>query len=271
MLIGSTTLLLNARIFACEEPIKPKILNLAESEQLLEDVQYLLSDKETIDYNDPRLNEILNKYDYNLFKIYKAFIEFDKSDKTQTDIDKAKAVLLNLFHKIKQHFHWSDNCSDEKNITNSFLDLISGGFLTDNLAHLFPGERKKNWDNGYKYIKIPLWLALKYPEVINIDGVYTLTVNAKNSIKNLKEFNDFISSFSNIHHGYLSPFTGDQEINSYIITKHFIDIISFNPERYIKFDSKIGVCAGQSFRERMLYGEKRSYLRVGNRPKYERF
>ena len=97
MLIGSTTLLLNARISACEEPIKSKILNLAESEQLLEDVQYLLSDKETIDYNDPRLNEILNKYDYNLFKIYKAFIEFDKSDKTQTDIDKANAVLSNIY------------------------------------------------------------------------------------------------------------------------------------------------------------------------------
>ena len=41
------------------------------------------------DYNDPKLNEILNRM-IMLFKVYKAFIEFDKSDKNQDDIDKQK-------------------------------------------------------------------------------------------------------------------------------------------------------------------------------------
>jgi hypothetical protein len=261
----------NTSVFAYEKESKQLQLTLEESQQLLEDVQYLLSDKETIDYDDLKLNKMLNKHQhkYDLFKIYKAFIEFDKSAKIKEDTDKAKNILLDHFNKINQYCYWSEDSSDEANIMNHFLSLISGGELTDDLAHLLPGEREKNYNNGYKYIKIPLWLMLKHPQIISIDGVYTLTVNAKNSIKNLKEFDDFMSHFAKIHLGYLTPFAGHQKINAYLNTKHFIDIISFDPKQYI--NTQIGICAKQSFNERMLYSEKVSYLSIKHRLKYEKF
>jgi len=246
---------------------------LEESKQLLEDTQYLLSDKEIIDYEDPRLNEILNKYSdkYNLFKIYKAFIEFDKSDKTTEDVKKAKNILLNHFNSIQRHLHWSENDSDEENTLRVFLSLMSGGLLSDDIAYLLPGEREENVDNGgYKYIKIPLWLVMKYPDIINMDGIHVLTVNAKNSIKNLKEFHDFMLQFSKIHGGYLTPMHGHQKISSHLMTKNFISIVSFSPDHYIKQSAKQEGNTPESFKENMLYAEQESYLSIEHRVKYER-
>ncbi len=266
-------LFFNTCVFAREKESKQLQLTLEDSQQLLEDVQYLLSDKERIKYDDLKLNMMLNKYQYkyDLFKIYKAFIEFDKSNKTKEDINKAKNILLDHFDKSNRYWYWPEDSSDEGNIIDHFLSLIQGGELTDDLAYLLPGERKKNYNNGYKYIKIPLWLVMKYPQTINIDGVYTLTVNAEKSVANLKEFNEFISNFSNIHNGYLTPMHGRQKINSYLMTKHFIDVVSFNPGHYVSVNPNYGVCARKSFNERMLYGEKVSYLSIKHRLKYEKF
>ena len=249
-----------ASVFACEEKPEPPKLSLAESKQLLADVQYLLSDKETIDYVDPRLNEILNKYEhkYKLFKIYKAFIEFDKSNKTKEDINRAADFLQ--CHRDNLH---------EETILREFFCKMTHRLLGRDLSHFLPEDPDESWDQGYKYIKIPLWLVRKYPYIVNsTNGPYTLTVNAKHSIKNLKEFNDFMSKFANIHHGYLTPMHGRQKINSYLTTKHFIDVISFNPRLYVEHDLKYGECARKSFKERMLYSEKDSYLTIENRLRY---
>ncbi len=147
---------------------------------------------------------------------------------------------------------------------------MSGPLLTDDLDYLLPGEVERHYDDGYKYIKIPLWLVLKYPQIINPDGINEFTVNTQNSIKALKEFNDFMFNFTQVHLGYLTPMHGKQKINSYIMTKHFIDNVSFTPEQYIR-NINPSVCARKTFKERMLSIEKWSYLKVEHRLKYENF
>ncbi len=114
ILIGLVTLFLHMSTNAHAESIKSQKLTIEESQQLLDDVQYLLSDKETVDYDDPRLNEILDKYDYKLFKAYKAFIEFDKSDKTKEDIVRAKNIILNYFNQLERYASWAKDDLDEK-------------------------------------------------------------------------------------------------------------------------------------------------------------
>jgi hypothetical protein len=269
LLIIKTFLFASGVVASQEEGAKK--LTLEQSMQLLEDTKYLLSDKETIDYNDPRLNEILNKYadKYDLFKIYKAFIEFDKSKKTKDDTAKAKRWIFNFCKKRERYCHWSEDYTDEKNALNNFLYFLSVGF-EDDLVEVLPGERERNNDKGgYKYIKIPLWLVLKYPDIINGDGVYILMVNARSSIQNLREFYDFMSGFSKIHEGYLTPMFGCQKINSHFYTKNFINIASFNPGYYL--DREFRIKTKKSFTENMLYAERESYLSIEHRLKYEKF
>lgn len=256
-----TIILSSANVLAHKEGLKHKNLSISESKELLEHVQYLLSDRETIDYEDPKFNLILSKYDYDLFKIYRSFIEFDKSDKTLADINNA-AKFLDLS---------CDNL-DIETIFTQFFRKMSHNLIGRDLEDLLPENLYDSWYEGYRYIKIPLWLVKKYPHIVNYtNGPNCLSVNSKFSIKNLKEFNEFISKFANIHNGYITPMHGHQKINSYLITKDFINVVSFNPRRYVEHNLKYGECAKKSFKERMLYSEKNSYLTIEKRLLYEEF
>lgn len=228
---------------AVQEKLTP-----SKSKQIREDVQYLLSDKETIDYEDSRLNAILNKYSdrYKLFKVYKDFIEFDKSN-----------VISD-----------SQKNSEIQDKFDSFLRMMSHSAIAqDGLDEALQEDIDSACYNGYRYIKIPLWLVRKYPKIVNGKGFYNLSVNSENSIRKLPEFQNFMDNFSKIHPGYLTPKHGKQEINSYLMTRYFVNVVSFNPSAYIKhYDT-----AKKSFKDHMLYVEQESYLSIERRLKYERF
>ncbi|WP_158706900.1 hypothetical protein [Candidatus Phycorickettsia trachydisci] len=229
--------------------------------QLIADVQYLLSGEPTIDYDDPKLKKILNRYNYRLFRTYKAFIEFDKSKKTKADLLKAKAALRILSKDPKWRWNqfWKNNELDEENIIYRFFDLLSSIGMADDMLGVLP-EEKIIWDvhhpykdenYQYKYFKIPLWLVLKYPDNLRINnGPGKLIVNAKKSVRHLDEFNKFFSLIGKVHCGVSSPQLGPLTFDSYIMTKEFIDVISFNPDIYIKMDLFDGPCANQSIQER---------------------
>ncbi|AVP86970.1 hypothetical protein phytr_60 [Candidatus Phycorickettsia trachydisci] len=221
--------------------------------ELIADIQYLLSAEPTIDYNDPKLNKILNKYNYKLFRTYKAFIEFDKSKKTKADLLKAKAALRILSKDPKWRWkdYWEHNELDAENIIYRFFDLLSSFYIANDMLVVLP-EEKANWDANYqyKYFKIPLWFVLKYPDNLrSTDGPGKLIVNAKKSVRHIEEFNKFFAIIGDVHGGFWSNDFGEERFDSYQMTKHFIDVISFSPGVYIKFDLT-GPCANQSIEER---------------------
>jgi len=222
--------------------------------ELIADIQDLLSSEPSVDYEDPKLKKILNKYNYRLFKTYKAFIEFDKSNKTKADLLKAKAILRILSKDPKWLWsqYWESHELNEENIIFRFFELLSHYRIADDMLEILP-EEKKNWDEHYryKYFKVPLWLALKYPDNLRAtNGPYDLIVNAKKSVRNIEEFNKFLSLIAGVHGGFWSNNFGEERFDSYLITKHFIDVISFNPILYIKRDLTSGPCAKQSIQER---------------------
>ena len=185
ILIGSIIVIFSSSANANEENIVHKKLSLSESKQLLEDVQYLLSDKETIDYDDPKLNEILNKYEYDLFKIYKAFIEFDKSNKTKKDVDKAKKAISEILFLDVSGF--SENFSQK--IIESFLENM----IATDIGSAIKNAVSDDLSNEVRTtIKIPLWLVLKYPDIMHyVYGRWALDVNANYSIEDLPAFKQF--------------------------------------------------------------------------------
>jgi len=218
--------------------------------ELIADIQYLLSAEPTIDYNDPKLNKILSKYNYRLFRTYKAFIEFDKSKKTKVDFLKAKRALGILSHRPKNSY-WRTSINQE-NIILRFFDLLSSFYIANDMLSVLP-EEKKRWDENYqyKYFKIPLWLVLKYPENLRIaNGSGKLIVNAKRSARHIEEFNKFFSMVGDVHCGFWTNEFSEQRFDSYQMTKHFIDVISFNPSLYIKRDLTSEPCGNQSIQER---------------------
>jgi len=249
--------------------------------QLIADVQYLLSAEPTIDYNDPKLNKILNKYNYRLFKTYKAFIEFDKSKKTQTDLLKAKKALENLSSYPKWHWkdYWQHNKLNKENLICRFFKLLAHYHIADDMLDVLPDERiiwdiRPYKDENYqsKYFKIPLWLALKYPDNLRFtNGFRVLIVNAKKSVRNIDEFNKFFSLIGDVHSGFWSNDFGEERFDSYLMTKHFIDVISFDPDIYIKIDLPSGPCAKQSIEERFLIFRKWSYRSEKNMLIYKQF
>ncbi|AVP88140.1 hypothetical protein phytr_12150 [Candidatus Phycorickettsia trachydisci] len=218
--------------------------------QLIADIQYLLSAETTIDYEDPKLKKILSKYNYRLFRTYKAFIEFDKSNKTKADLLKAKKALGILSYRPKNSY-WQTSIN-ETNIVLRFFDLLSSFYIANDMLSVLP-EEKKGWDENYqyKYFKIPLWLALKYPDNLRIaNGPGKLIVNAKKSVRHIEEFNEFFSMVGDVHCGFWTNEFGEQRFDSYQMTKHFIDIISFNPGIYFKYKSSEDPCLNQSIEER---------------------
>jgi len=227
--------------------------------QLIEDIQYLLSAEPTIDYDDPKLKKILNKYNYRLFRTYKAFIEFDKSKKTKVDFLKAKRALGSLSYRPKNSY-WQTSINQE-NIILRFFDLLGHYRIANDILSAIP-EEKENWKKHYeyKYFKIPLWFILKYPD--NLRGIYQpygLNVNAKKSIRDIEEFNKLFSLIASIHGNFLSTYFGEIPFDSYIMTKRFVDIISFNPDLYIKRYLPDGTCAQQSIQERFSIFREWSY------------
>lgn len=223
--------------------------------ELIDDLQYLLSSEPTINYEDQKLHKILNKYNYSLFKTYKAFIEFDKSNKSEADILKAKNALINAYNYPTNYWNvfWKDQQLNKETIRLAFLRWLTHFSIEDDMLEILP-EEKQYWDKfyDYKYIKIPFWLVKKYPDVVfRSTGHYGLTVNARKSVKNIAEFNLFISALREILLGYFTPDFGWQDFDSYLINKHFIDIISFNPGWYIKHDKRsCDICAKKSIKDR---------------------
>ncbi len=181
---------------------KQEKLTLEESQQLREDVQYLLSDKKTIDYEDPRLNKILNKYadKYKLFKVYKDFIEFDKSDKTIEDIKKAKDALSGIYYH--HAFCYSDN------IIEQFLSLM---VMQDNYFDLDEVINKELTGDIRANVIIPLWLVLKYPNILNYcDDRWSLGINASYSVRNLLSFNILDKHITDATGNYLYTYRGSR-------------------------------------------------------------
>ena len=210
--------------------------------ELIDDLQYLLSSEPTIDYEDPKLHRILNKYDYSLFKTYKAFIEFDRSNKSEADVLKAKNALINAYDYPISYWNdiWKNQKLNKKTIRHKLLSLMTHFSIENDMLKILPEERRY-WDEfyHYKYIKIPFWLVKKHPNVVNHSTWhYGLTVNAKKSVRNIPEFNLLLSTLTDILRGYLTPDFGFQAFDSYLMTKHFIDAISFNPASYVRYDER---------------------------------
>jgi len=243
--------------------------------QLIADIQYLLSAEPTIDYDDPKLNKILNKYNYRLFKTYKAFIEFDRSKKTKADLLKAKAALRVLSQDPKWLWNrfWKSNELNAENVAYRFFDLVSHYRIADDMLGVLP-EEKKSWDESYQYqyFKIPLWFTLKYPDNLRItNGPGKLIVNAKKSVRNIDEFNKFLSILGDISGGFITPDFGLQKFDSYLMTKHFIDVISFSPGVYFKYKSPEDPCLNKSIQERFAELVKWAYRTEENMLKYKEF
>ena len=209
-------------VFACEEKPEPPKLSLAESKQLLANVQYLLSDKETIDYEDPRLNEILNKYEhkYKLFKIYKAFIEFDKSNKTKEDINRADEILSSI------HFFGDDRSSDDTTMDKFFALMTkqhTGEELKTVICNELPGDIRQN-------VLIPLWLISKHPDIMNYAyGRWSIAVNAKVSVRDLPFFRIFEQHVEEATGNYWRFDVGSRSLDVLASRQSLIDKISFAP------------------------------------------
>lgn len=219
------TFLFASGVCASQEQVAKK-LTLEQSMQLLEDTKYLLSDKETIDYNDLRLNEILNKYadKYDLFKIYKAFIEFDKSKKTKDDIAKAKKMISTI------HFNQVICCSDD--ILDRFFSLMVVRDISFDLKAVINAELPEDIRS---HVSIPLWLVLKYPDILNCAfGRWGLGINASHSAENLSSFNSLSKHITEAAWNYWYYYKGSMTLDKLSSIYYMKSKISFAPSLLIQ-------------------------------------
>ena len=237
------------------------VTNSAASE-LLEDVQFLLSAEETIDYNDPKLNEILNKYDYDLFKTYKAFIEFDKSDKKTEDISRAINVMPNDLVCLENLKGDSQN-----EIIDAYLQKLASVHIADDISEIIndnPLDRSSN-------IKIPLWLVLKYPYVLyHNNGRSSLAVNAKSSLYDLKQFDKFNEELLSIVNSYWDNDQGTIRMDQYAARINYLKMISFAPKLLLTPRDFHPTLPNVTSEEPLKYIEFWSYEGIWNRLKYKK-
>ncbi len=164
------------------------------------------------------ISKILSKYadKYNLFKIYKAFIEFDKSKKSQKDIDKAESILSSIYC---YDCNYSDN-----DVIDHFLALMSKQNIVGDLEEI---------TNRSLPIAIPLWLVLKYPNILDhAYGRWSLGVNANCSIKDLPSFKLFEKHIIEATGNYWCYYRGSLAIDKIASSYNMKNIISFAPGLY---------------------------------------
>ena len=192
-------------------------------------------------------------------KIYKAFIEFDKSDKTQTDIDKANAVLSNIYF-------YGVNCYSD-DIIDQFLALMSARNIGYNLEEIIneklPSDIRTN-------IAIPLWLVLKHPNVLEYAYArWSLGVNANYSIEGLSSFKVFEKHIIEATGNYWYFFKGSMSIDHMSSRYNLKAIMSFVPSLF-NYHSNDYVT--QTVPPTELYSsfELWSYEGIWNRLKYKK-
>lgn len=181
-------------------------------------INELFSERATLDYNSLALKRLLSSSQEGILKYYAAFMEYDTCLKSQKNIVKAKQTLKTFYEQDNNlrstPFHYSFEQSaplaTHKQVMGLFFDLLTAP-TQDNLG-------------------LPLWLVLKYPEVLNYNnGRYSPPILAPHSVKQLAAFEVLEASVQRAVGSYwLAPHGSIiRDINAE--EKNFIDKISFAP------------------------------------------
>ena len=197
---------------------------------LKKDVSTFINAKPSIDYNNPELNRALSSCQLKVCKFYKAFIDYDRSNKNPDDVKKAASVIKEMAQDIadSQYPDQREQAFDEgKDLVDRFLAILASKTLFDDIY--LHGE------GAYDFENIPLWVVLKFPQVLQLTwGRFRPGVFAETSIRSLKEFKDFKDIVSEMWSGrfnYTSYCTHQGSIISDLSAhaSNILDKMSFAP------------------------------------------